>query len=368
MYTTIISFRFLRILTLALFAVVVLIPVHAQKKTARPDNIILLIGDGMGVAQVYAGLTANHGVLNISKFKSIGFCLTYSASDYITDSGASGTAISTGYKTYNGAIGVDSDTIVRKTILEYAADKGLSTGLVSTSAITHATPASFVAHQASREYYENIARDFLNSGIDVFIGGGKNHFTVRKDSLDLVKALRQKGYLVSFSMDTIRQVRQGKLAGLTAAEHNPSMVAGRGDMLPVATQTAINILSGNKKGFFLMVEGSQIDWAGHANNGESLVREVIDFDKAIGRALDFAAKDGNTLVIVTADHETGGLSIVDGNFKEGAVTTKFSTLDHTGIMVPVFAWGPGAELFQGIQENTALFDIMMRMLQLSKTQ
>jgi alkaline phosphatase len=361
------SFRAYKILVLSLFTILVLIPVQAQKKTDRPDNIILLIGDGMGVAQVYAGLTANHGVLNMSKFKSIGFSLTYSSSDYITDSGAGATAISTGYKTYNGAIGVDSDTIVRKTILEYAAEKGLSTGLVSTSAITHATPASFVAHQASRDYYENIAHDFLNSSIDVFIGGGKNHFTARKDGLDLAKELRQKGYLVSFSMDTIRKVRQGKLAGLTAAEHNPSMVAGRGDMLPIATQTAINILSGNKNGFFLMVEGSQIDWAGHANNGELLVREVIDFDKAIGRALDFAAKDGKTLVIVTADHETGGMSIMDGDFKKGAVTTKFSTLDHTGIMVPVFAWGPGAELFQGIQENTALFDNMMKMLQLTAT-
>ncbi len=185
---------------------------------------------------------------------------TYSASDYITDSGAGATAISTGQKTYNGAIGVDKDTVYAKTILEYADEKGLSTGLVSTSAITHATPASFIAHQVSRDNYEAIAADFLKTDIDVFIGGGIKHFAARQDKRDLLKELRQKGYQVVFSMDSIKNIKRGKLAGLTAKEHNPSMLDGRGDMLPASTQTALNILSENKKGFFLMVEGSQIDW------------------------------------------------------------------------------------------------------------
>jgi alkaline phosphatase len=335
--------------------------VNAQKKNEKPTNIILMIGDGMGVTQVYSGFTANKGQLNLFACQSIGFSKTYSATDYITDSGAGGTAISTGHKTYNGAIGVDKDTVIVKTILEYAVEHGLATGLVSTSAITHATPASFIAHQAFRDNYEAIAADFLKTDIDVFIGGGINHFCVRKDGQDLTKELRKKGYQVMFSMDSIKNVTSGKLAGLTAKEHNPSMIAGRGDMLPVSTQTALNILAGKKKGFFLMVEGSQIDWGGHGNNAIYVEKEMIDFDKAIGKALDFARKDGHTLVIITADHETGGMSLVEGNLKEGTVVAKFNTTDHTGVMVPVFAYGPGAELFQGVQENTDLFAKMMKL-------
>ena len=335
--------------------------VNAQKKNEKPTNIILMIGDGMGVTQVYSGFTANKGQLNLFSCKSIGFSKTYSASDYITDSGAGGTAISTGHKTYNGAIGVDKDTVIAKTILEYAEEHGLATGLVSTSAITHATPASFIAHQAFRDDYEAIAADFLKTDIDVFIGGGINHFCVRKDKQDLVKELRKKGYQVIFSMDSIKNVTGGKLAGLTAKEHNPSMIDGRGDMLPTSTQTALNILAGNKKGFFLMVEGSQIDWGGHGNNAIYVEKEMIDFDKAIGKALDFAKKDGHTLVLITADHETGGMSLVEGNLQQGTVVAKFSTTDHTGVMVPVFAFGPGAELFQGVQENTDLFEKMMKL-------
>lgn len=338
------------------------IPVNAQKKNERPTNIILMIGDGMGVAQVYAGYTANKGQLNLFRCNSVGFSKTYSSSDYITDSGAGATAISTGHKTYNGAIGVDKDTVLAKTILEYAEDKGLATGLVSTSSITHATPASFIAHQVSRDNYEGIALDFLKTDIEVFIGGGINNFSVRKDHRDLLKELRLKGYQVVFSMDSIRKITHGKLAGLTAKDHNPSIIDGRGDMLPNSTQTALNILSESKKGFFLMVEGSQIDWGSHGNNANYVEKEMIDFDKAIGKALDFARKDGHTLVIITADHETGGMSLVGGDYQQGTVVARFSTTDHTGIMVPVFAFGPGAELFQGVQENTDLFEKMMKLL------
>ncbi|MBN1789204.1 MAG: alkaline phosphatase [Bacteroidales bacterium] len=334
-------------------------------RVKKPDNIILFIGDGMGVTQVYAGFTKNQGQLNLMKFTSLGFSLTYSASDYITDSGAGGTAISTGNKTYNGAIGVDRAGVPSKTILEFAEEKGLSTGLVSTSSITHATPASFIAHEKFRDDYEAIAADFLDTDIDVFIGGGRNNFTARKDKRNLVQELRDKGYQVIYSMDSVTGIQKGKLAGLVVPEHAPSMLQGRGDMLTQASVTAINILNKNRKGFFLMVEGSQIDWGGHANNTDFVVEEMIDLDKAIGKAMEFAEKDRNTLVIVTADHETGGMAILDGDYQKGTVTAKFGTTDHTGVMVPVFAWGPGAELFQGIQENTDIFKKMMLLLELN---
>jgi len=322
----------------------------------------MMIGDGMGVTEVFAGLTANGGHLFLDNFKHVGFSKTQSSDNYITDSAAGGTALSSGIKTYNGAIGVNPDTVAVKTILEMAEEKGLATGLISTSAITHATPASYIAHQGSRGSYEDIAADFMKTDIDVFIGGGYKHFAQRKDKRDLTKELQAKGYQVLRNMDDIAKVKSGKLAGLTADEHN-EVYPLRKMSLPLSTKTALNILSKNKKGYFVMIEGSQIDFGGHAKNTIYLVNEMLDFDRAIGKALEFAAKDGETLIIVTADHETGGMALVKGNMDNGMVKGAFPTGDHTATMVPVFAYGPGAENFTGIMENT---DIAQRIMQLLK--
>lgn len=330
-------------------------------KSKKPKNIIFLIGDGMGVSQVFSGLTANKGHLFLENCKHIGFSKTQSANNYITDSAAGGTALSCGVKTYNGAIGVDSDTIPVKTILEEAEEKGLATGLVSTSTITHATPASFIAHQSSRNMYEEIAADFLKTDIDVFIGGGIDHFTKRKDGRNIIEELKQKGYIFEQDINKIKNIKSGKLAGLTA-NGDAGRLADRADMLPIATKTAINILSKNKKGFFLMVEGSQIDWGGHAGSTVYIVEDMLDFDQTIGKALEFAAKDGETLVVITADHETGGFAITGGSIKEGTVTGGFPTGGHTAVMVPIFSYGPGAEEFTGIMENTEVHTKMKKLL------
>lgn len=326
----------------------------------KPRNIILLIGDGMGLAQVCAGLIANKGRLNLLNFKHIGFSRTQSVSNYITDSAAGGTALSCGEKTYNGAIGVDEDGDALETILEIAERNQKSTGLVSTSSITHATPASFIAHQPKRSMYEEIAADFMKTDVDVFIGGGKNFFVHRKDERDLTKELEQKGYKMFYNIDDAKGVSSGKLGVLTALEHNPNYKE-RGDMLGKSTEKALQILSHNKKGFFLMVEGSQIDWGGHQNNTAYVGGEMLDFDKTIGKVLEFAIKDRETLVIVTADHETGGMAIMDSDMNKGFVKAAFCTGHHTGIMVPVYAIGPGAEEFMGIYENTAVFEKMLKL-------
>jgi len=330
-------------------------------KAKKPKSVIMMIGDGMGVAHIYAGYTANGGHLFLDNFKQIGFSKTQSSDNYITDSAAGGTALSAGQKTYNGAIGVNTDTVAIKTILEMAEDKGMATGLVSTSAITHATPASYIAHQGSRGSYEDIAADFLKTDIDVFIGGGYNHFAVRKDKRDLTKDLQAKGYQVFRTMDDIAKVKSGKLAGLTADEHNEVFPKRKMD-LPLSTQTALDILDQNKKGFFIMIEGSQIDWGAHQNNTIYVVNEMLDFDRSIGKALEFAAKDGETLIVVTADHETGGFALVGGDMKTGMVKGAFSTGNHTGAMVPVFAYGPGSENFTGIMENTDIAKKIMNLL------
>ncbi|MGE0088204.1 MAG: alkaline phosphatase [Bacteroidales bacterium] len=325
----------------------------------QAKNIILLIGDGMGVAQIYSAISTSEEKLNFEQFKIIGFHKTHSATDYITDSGAGGTALATGVRTCNSCISIDTLGNPLKTILEFAEENKLATGLVSTSSILHATPASFISHVSSRNEYEKIATFFLKTEIDVFIGGGKKHFMHRKDSLNLIDSLINRGYLISDSVCHIPKDYNGKLAVFTAFVHNPYKKEGRTNMLPDATEKAIEMLSKNDNGFFLMVEGSEIDWGGHDNDIEVVVSETIDFDKAIGKALEFAKKDGETLVVVTADHETGGLTLVEGDLVKKTIVTNFSTDDHTGVMVPVFAFGPGAEKFGGIYNNTEVFEKMM---------
>lgn len=331
-----------------------------------PKNIILMIGDGMGINQVYSTIVAN-GKLNLEEFKYIGFHKTTSADNYVTDSGAGGTALATGSKTYNGAIAVDINGKSLKTILEIAEEKGKHTGLVATSSITHATPASFIAHNPSRANYQEIAEDFLKTDIEVFIGGGKKDFNQRKDGLDLVKELLDKGYQITDTITDLANIKSGKLAGFTAKGHNPSILDGRGDMLGIATKKGIELLNQSPKGFFLMIEGSQIDWAGHDNDPKGIIAEMIDFDKAVGIALEFAKKDGNTLLIITADHETGGIAINKGDLKTGELEYGFTTKNHTGGLVPVFAYGPGAHNFMGIYENTDVFYKMLTFLEPEKT-
>lgn len=330
-----------------------------------PKNIILLIGDGMGLAQVEAAMKVSKKSLNIERCSQTGFTKTSSSDEYVTDSGAAATAIACGLKTYNGAIGVDSLGNNVKSILVYAEEAGLATGLVATSTITHATPASFIAHDDSRYNYEAIARDFLDIDIDVFIGGGLNHFTKRKDGLNLVEVLQNNGYQIATNTQELEQINSGKLAGLLNSESMPRMADGRREMLLKSAEKAIEILSQNKKGFFLMIEGSQIDWGGHDNNIDYMVSELLDFDTVVGAALNFAEQDGNTLVIITADHETGGLTILGDSILADSRAINFSTTNHTAVMVPVYAYGPQADNFTGIYENNLLFNKMMDALGLS---
>ncbi|NMM50103.1 alkaline phosphatase [Marinigracilibium pacificum] len=324
---------------------------------SKVKNIILLIGDGTGPAQVYSGKTANKGNIFLDNFPVIGKSKTNSSDDYVTDSAAGATALSVGEKTYNGAIGVGPNGNPLKTILEMSEEKGLSTGLVATSTITHATPASFIAHQPQRKMHEEIAADFLKTDIDLFLGGGLKFFTDRKDGRDLTQELKSKGYSVLTDVNQLKGYSGYKLAGLFAEDEMPKYPE-RKEFLPEATKKAIDILSKNDKGFFLMVEGSQIDWGGHNNDLAYVINEFGDFDRAVGVALEFAANNKETLVIVTADHETGGLSLISGDINKGRVEASFATGHHTAVPVQVYAYGPYQSLFQGTYENTAIFSKM----------
>ena len=225
-----------------------------------------MVGDGMGPAQVYAGLTANKGSLNLERCTSIGFHKNQASDEYVTDSAAGATALACGEKTYNGAIGVDPNKKAIASILEIAEDHGLATGLVATCSITHATPACFIAHQPSRSMDEEIAHDFMKTDIDVFIGGGRKFFTQRADGKNLVDTLKQKGYQIANSISEVKAIKSGKLAAFLADEQQSKFSEGRGDELVQSTEVALRLLEQNKKGMFMMIEGSQIDWGGHAND------------------------------------------------------------------------------------------------------
>lgn len=335
-----------------------------------PKNIILLIGDGMGIAQITAGMYSNGNQLNLERCKYIGLHIPYSLDNLVTDSAAGATAFACGIKTYNGAIGVDPSKKAVPNIVEQVSAMGMETGLVVTSTITHATPAAFYAHQPRRDMYEAIAADLAASEIDFFVGGGTTDFVGRQDGRNLIEEMRNNGFFLTdsatVSFDKV-QIPFDKKFGYFSSPNAPVKASEGRDYLPLATQKAIQYLkrNGGKKGFFLMVEGSQIDWGGHANDSDYIVSEMLDFDKAVGAALDFAEEDGNTLVIITADHETGGYSILPGS-EMNKIRPGFTTDSHTASLIPVFAFGPGQELFTGVYENTAIYHKMVRALGLSK--
>jgi alkaline phosphatase len=325
--------------------------------------VILMIGDGMGLSQLSAAIYSSPTPLALERFPVIGFHKPYSSSDLITDSAAGATAFACGVKTYNGAIGINQDTLPCPSILEEAEQRGLATGLVVTSSIVHATPAAFAAHQTMRILYEGIAEDLASSGVDLLIGGGKRYFDRRnEDDRDLLAEMQARGYLVrDYFNGELDQVKPDPSLNFVffTADNQPLPVNQGRSYLAYASRLSTEFLDlrGKDKGFFLVIEGSQIDWANHANEGKLAIQETLDFDRAVGEVVAFAQRRGNTLVVVTADHESGGMAL-EGGSKQGKVKTAFTTNGHTGTLVPVYAYGPGADAFAGIYENTAIYNKM----------
>jgi alkaline phosphatase len=347
-------------------------PVFSSPATVAPSEVppavILMIGDGMGVSQITAAMQSSQTPLNMESFPIVGFHKPYSASDLITDSAAGATAFACGRKTFNGAIGLGADTLPCPTLLEQAHAQGLATGLVATSSIVHATPAAFAGHRPLRIMYEGIASDMVTSGVDLLIGGGKRYFDRRySDDRDLIDELQGKGYLVAdYYSGDLSQVRPNPERGFVffTADSGPLSVGQGRSYLAYASRLAAEFLSRRSdQGFFLVIEGSQIDMANHANEALWSIQETLDFDRAIGQVLEFAEQRGNTLVIVTADHESGGMA-VRGDSRPGRVRVDWTTNIHTGTMVPVFAYGPTAEQFSGVYENTAIHYKIKSFLQL----
>lgn len=353
---------------------------RARSSTAAEDypllpdvpvrNIIMFIGDGMGISHITAYRIHNvgaEGKLNIERMPVTGLLHTQSIDELITDSAAGATALACGFKTRNGMIAILPDNTRVLTILEAARDKGMSTGLVATSSITHATPACFASHVESRDNQTEIARQLVEGNVDILLGGGKRYFipqseseSKRPDNLDLIARAQEKGYQFVETGEELLKADRNQVLGLFRSgslKREPPEPT-----LAEMTAKSIELLSRNTEGFFLMVEGSQIDWGAHDNDLDYMFWEMASFDEAVKVGLDFALEDKHTLVIVTADHETGGLAINDGSFDGSDLEVGWTTGDHTGQPVPVFAFGPHCLRFTGVKENSEIPQIFADLL------
>ena len=325
----------------------------AEPKGKKVKNVIFMIGDGMGLEQLSTAWIVNNRHLNITdNFSNVGLQWTYSASKLVTDSAAAGTALATGSKTRNGAIGVSVDNEPLETLTEYAQTKGKKTGTSVVCRICDATPAVFSTHYPNRDSLYAITAQFVDSKLDFLSGGGLKWWENRPDGRDLTAEVEAKGYTFVKNIEDLKAVENGPVIALTAyKELEPAL--DRGTDHQEAVRKALELLD-NKNGFFLMVEGSCIDDWCHANKVGYAVEEILDFDRTVGAVLEWAAKDGETLVVVTADHSTGAMTLQGGNVAGQSVAVNFSNTGHNGVALPVYAWGPHAEDFVGIYENAEL--------------
>ena len=335
-----------------LIGIALLFPVKEQKPV--PKNVIYLIGDGMGFGQI-STLIMEHAVngeayaaTQLNRIQHIGLATTYSANSKVTDSAAGGTALATGEKTNNGTVGLNPSGDTLTSVLADAREMGKSTGIVVNTSILDATPAAFYAHVPQRSQWEDIAVQLTQYNYDLLIGDGLKYFNQRTDSLDLTEVFTEKGYAFFDSPDAL---------SITQPEEKLLALANFKEVLPGTVDNALTWLGQkeNPEGFFLMIEEARIDGHGHNNDVQGLIDEMEIMDKVMKVVLDYADAHPETLVVITADHETGGVNIgYDGR-------PYFSTAGHSGSVVPVFAYGPGAEQFAGLMDNT---DIPARILSL----
>ena len=314
---------------------------------AVPRNIIYMIGDGMSADHIAAAWICNRGKLNMDHLPYTGISRTFSANKLVTDSAAGGTALACGVKTNNGMLGKTPNGEMLYSLAADFAAPGMDkeVGLVVTKAITDATPAAFYAHTSSRKNTAKIANQLTEAAIKVVVGGGAANFTEQQ-------------------LQQLESVPGAHV--LLAAPGDCPYAAERGNMLPEQTRKALQVLESSPNGFFLMIEGSEIDIASHKCDLENMVREVLDFDKALGVVLEWMQTHPDTLLVVTADHQTGGLAIRDGDIAKGTLKASFATTDHSGIYVPVFAAGCGAYHFHGIMDNTDIPRKIRQIFQLKK--
>ncbi|MFC1481019.1 alkaline phosphatase [Candidatus Neomarinimicrobiota bacterium] len=360
-----------------------------ENVTDNPKSIILIIADGTGIGQHSYSyyFTDNYAP---AKFDHVGLVTTHSADKRlvttsvegaralasgvkiteigewrkVTDSAAGGTALSSGVKTYNSAIGVNAGVEPVKNITEYAHEMNMATGLVATSSITSATPASFAAHIDKRDKEDIIAQQMADSEINVLLGGGQKFFNSKANGgvqeINLLQKMHDNGVQVVTALDEISYPAD-RLVGLFSDGGLPRAIDGRSPTTSQMAEVALKVLETDDDGFFLMIEESQVDWAGHDNESEYLLGELESLNDLVDFVLAYQAKNPNVLVILTADHETGGLSVVNKS-KGPGLESAWKTTGHTGNFVPVFATGPGGDYFDGLLDNTDIAKQLITMM------
>jgi len=327
-----------------------------------PKNIILMIGDGMGLSHVSTAWTANHGFLNLLACPYIGLSRTYCTDYLITDSGAGGTALAIGQKTKKAFVGVDTLGVAQSSLMDYAHQTGRRTAVSVVCRLNDATPADFCCHRDDRSDCDSINACYPTCGVDYIAGGGLYFFTHRQDGRNILDEMASHGYHTYTNADSLYQASQLPVfACLADSEYIPAPM--RGDLFQRQTMHAIDMMQ--TQPFFMMVEASCIDDWSHGNDVERMVEETLDFDRTIGQILQWAAQDGQTLVVITADHETAGLTLLGGDFHTGLVECNFANDSHSNIHVPIYAYGPGAEHFTGVMENA---EVAVRIRQLMLNQ
>lgn len=333
------------------------VEVAQPAKGLKPKNIVFMIGDGMGLEQLSTAWVANRGALNIDQMPYVGLQRTYCLDWLVTDSAAAGTALATGQKTNKGMVATNPQGEELSSMMDLAQKAGKRTGVVVVCRLNDATPATFCCNNTDRDEAEEITADYLTCGVDYIAGGGMNYWRdERTDGRDIFAEIGAKGYNTYESAEELMGAESLPVAAVLAPLELPSALSGeRGDMFRNMTTKALDMLGrDNDEGFFLMVEGSCIDDWLHANRVDAAVEEILDFDRVVGDVLEWAEKDGQTLVVVTADHATGAMTLLWGDIEEGTVEVNFANEGHNGIMVPYFAYGAGAERFDGTVENAQL--------------
>lgn len=386
-------------IAIALLAVLAVTSCSSAKDEPQVKNVIYLIGDGMGFGAVTSLLLTEDSVTGFEQAPVIGLNETCSANNYVTDSPAGGTALAAGVRTKNGYCGLDPEGNRLTTILHKAQAMGKKTGIVVNTTLTEATPAAFYAGVTSRRMTYEIAEQFTVSGVDVAIGSGLDHFISRPDSLDLTATLIDKGYDVYLNWSAVLNTPSDKFIGIlpmadvhrqesgrkeagAAAGHEVCLAArlasasedaGASDLseptvyLQKASAKALETLSrDNDNGYFLMIESALIDGYGHNNDSEGMIAEMKEFDALLRQLVAYVDQHPETLLVVTADHETGGTWLNYTGYEVGGsspVAMSYSTRGHSGVVVPIFAYGEGAEAFAGVMKNT---DIPKKIEQLMK--
>ena len=315
-------------------------------------NVIIMIGDGMGLEQVSCAWVLNHGKLNLDRFPTVGLSRTWCTNELITDSGAGGTALAAGVKTGYSHVGTAADSTDLASVLVQAQELGKKTGVVVTCHFADATPCDFCCHNEYRYNQDDLIADYVTCGVDYLSGGGLDWFTVnRKDNRDITREMAAAGYTVALTEEEL-MAADLPVIGILAPDNLP-VAMERGDLYRRTVARGLDILSreSGDRGFVMMLEGSCIDDWLHGNDIGKAMEELMDFDRTIGDVLTWAAADGHTLVVVTADHNTGCLTLQDGNLEEGRIGVAFGSESHNGIAVPFYAWGPGSDAFTGIREN-----------------